>query len=85
MSKKARRRPSWKAYKKWNDDPFILHLLNEENDRLMEIIRIPSKGYVGRQLIQQYGREGAEQYLKESFIQLANEIISWKKYNEATI
>lgn len=85
MSKKARRRPTWKLYKKMNRDDFIIHLINEETNRVMEIIRVPQKGYLGRIMIQMYGKDGAEQKLKQFFIDAANEVLDMKEYYDQKV
>lgn len=79
MSGKARRRPSWKAYKK-GEDAFVIRLINEENDELFETIRIPKMGYVGRYLIRQYGYHGTEQFLKQKIIDFANDTLAMKEF-----
>lgn len=74
VSKKARRRPSWKAWKK-QPDAFIIHFLSEEDGSHLETIRIPKMGYVGRRLIQQYGYNGVEKFLQRAMVDYANEIM----------
>lgn len=83
MSKKARRRPTWKIHKRIKSDDLIIHLINEENDRLMEIIRVRKMGYLGRLMIDMYGKKEAENKLKQFFIDAANETLAMKEYYDA--
>lgn len=73
MSKKARRRPSWKWHQKI-PDPLILYLINDKTDRLMKIVRVPNMGYVGRGLMEQFGKEKTEEMLAQFFIKAAKEL-----------
>jgi len=75
MSHKARRRPSWKAYRK-TEDAFVLHILNEEDGTHLETIRVPGLGHFGRHLIREYGQAGAEAHLRQFFIDLAEKIVT---------
>lgn len=82
MSRKARRRPSWKAYKK-GEDAFIMHLIDDKTDELLETIRIPKMGYVGRYLKNLYG-DKVEERLSQIMVDYANEILAWEKFNEVS-
>ena len=73
MSKKARRRPSWK---KKDESSFILHLLNQEDDSLFEIVRIPGLGYFGKMMIKKYGKERAESLIQQVLINYANGVLA---------
>lgn len=73
MSKKARRRPSWKWHQKI-PDPLTLYLINDKTDRLMEIIRVPNMGFVGRGLSEQYGKEKTQEMLAWFFTKAAKEL-----------
>jgi hypothetical protein len=74
MSRKARRRPSWKSYRKTPDE-LVIRLLNEEDDSLIETIRIAKLGHFGRNLIRAYGQAGAEEYLRQVLIDESNRIL----------
>jgi len=79
MSWKARRRPSWKAYRK-GEDCLIIHILREEDDSLIEKIRIPKMGYFGRYLVSQYGVQGAEEWLRKTLVDFAEEVLAIEEY-----
>ena len=74
MSKKARRRPSWKRWKRM-EDILVLNLLNEEDGSLIETIRISGLGHMGRNLIRDYGRAEAEQIIRGFLIDTARKIV----------
>ena len=65
MSKKARRRPSWK---KKDTSSWEIILLNEEDDSLIETIRLPYMGHLGKKIISKYGYYGAETWVKNAII-----------------
>lgn len=66
MSKKARRRPSWKSSRY-----FYVDLINEETGQLMQTIRIKDGiGYL-RGIVEKRGRQEMEKRLRQALIDLA--------------
>ena len=72
MSKKARRRPSWKKEPR----PFYLHLINEETGELFETIKVKKGVNVFHNLVRTYGPHKAEEKLRQALIDLAERILN---------
>ena len=72
MSKKARRRPSWKN----GPRPFYIDLINEETGELFETIRVTKGVYVFRNLIKRYGQTMAEETLRQGLIDYVERTIN---------
>ena len=66
MSKKARRRPSWKK----DPRPFYIDLINEDTGELFETIKVTKGVSVFRNLIKRYGQTMAEEKLRQGLIAL---------------
>ena len=72
MSKKARRRPSWKKEPR----PFYIHLINEETGELFETVRVEKGVNVFHNLVRKYGQHNAEEKLRQAFIDLAERTLN---------
>lgn len=66
MSKKARRRPSWKKEPR----PFYINLINEETDELMNTIKVVKGSHKLRRMIRTYGPVETERRLKQGLLNM---------------
>lgn len=72
MSKKARRRPSWKN----GPRPFYIHLINEETGELFETVRVKKGVNVFHNLVKRYGQTMAEEKLRQGLIDLVERTLN---------
>lgn len=66
MSKKARRRPSWKKEPR----PFYINLINEETDELMDTIKIVKGSHQIRRMIRKYGPDETERRMRQGLLNM---------------
>lgn len=71
MSKKARRRPSWK-----NKPHFYLHLLCKDTGKLLETIRIARGAERMIRMLHKLGPEEMEKQLVDGLTQIAKQTIA---------
>ena len=72
MSKKARRRPSWKK----DPRPFYIDLINEDTGELFETIKVTKGVSVFHNLIRTYGQTMAEEKLRQAVIDYAERTLN---------
>jgi len=72
MSKKARRRPSWKKEPR----PFYIDLINEDTGELFETIKVTKGVSVFHNLIKRYGQTMAEEKLRQAVIDYAERTLN---------
>lgn len=72
MSKKARRRPSWKKEPR----PFYIDLINEETGELFETVKVKKGVNVFHNLIRTYGQTMAEEKLRQGLIDLVERTLN---------
>ena len=72
MSKKARRRPSWKKEPR----PFYIDLINEETGELFETVKVKKGVNVFHNLVRKYGQTMVEEKLRQAFIDLAERTLN---------
>ena len=73
MSKKARRRPSWKKY--IGPRPFYINLIDDETGELFETVKVKDGNFL-RDMLKKDGPIVLERKLRQAFIDLAERTIS---------
>jgi hypothetical protein len=73
MSKKARRRPSWKKY--IGPRPFYIDLINDETGELFERVMVKDGTFL-RNMLRRDGPDILEEKLRQAFMDLAERTIS---------
>ena len=73
MSKKARRRPSWKKY--IGPRPFYIDLINEETGELFERVMVKDGTFL-RDMLKRNGPVVLEEKLRQAFIDLAERTLN---------
>ena len=73
MSKKARRRPSWK--KRLDPRPFYIDLINEETGELFERVMVKDGAFL-RDMLKRNGPVVLEENLRQAFIDLAERTLN---------
>ena len=77
MSKKARRRPSWKNEPR----PFYINLINEETGELFETIKVKKGSYLLHNMLERYGPIVTEKRLREALMDLAERTMAKHENN----
>ena len=75
MSKKARRRPSWKNEPR----PFYINLINEETGELFETIKVKKGSQILHNMLKRNGPIITEQKLRTALIEMAEKTIAKNK------
>ena len=75
MSKKARRRPSWKKEPR----PFYINLINDETDELMNTIKVVKGSHQLRHMIRRYGPVETERRLRQGLLNMLD-VLERTKY-----
>ena len=73
MSKKARRRPSWKND---NNRLFYINLINEETGELFETIKVKKGAYLLHNMLKRYGPIVTETRLRQALMDLAERTLA---------
>lgn len=71
MSKKARRRPSWRK-----NPVFYVHLINSETGELFETLRFKKNNAVFFRMMKKHGPEEMEKILVQGMINLADRTLN---------
>jgi len=79
MSKKARRRPSWKNEPR----PFYINLINEETGELFETLKVKRGSQHLHNMVKKYGPLTTEKKLRAALIEMAEKTLGYKSNLDA--
>ena len=54
---------------------WVINLIREEDGSLIETVRIPGYGRIGREIVRRYGQETAEVMLRDYLIEVAEGVL----------
>ena len=77
MSKKARRRPSWKNEPR----PFYINLINEETGELFETLKVKKGSQILHNMVKKHGPLNTETRLRAALIEMAERTLGYKHEN----